>query len=183
MIRFCDIIFSSLGLFLGLPILLIIFIISLFDIGSPLFIQKRVGLFQKPFKLIKFRTMPKDTEYLATHLVKNVNTTKFSRFLRRTKFDELPQLWNVLLGEMSLIGPRPNLLNQKKLIKKRNDLGVYKVRPGITGLAQINRVNMSEPNKLAKIDHEMIKKMSLYNYFKYIFYTLCGKGSNDQLEH
>lgn len=99
-----------------------------------------------------------------------------------TKLDELPQLWNVLKGEMSLVGPRPNLFNQEDLIVKRDALGVYDVRPGITGLAQVNEIDMSTPQLLAETDAEMIRTLSLANYFKYVFQTVAGKGSGDRVK-
>ena len=172
MIRFFDFLFSLLGLILLLPIFILIWLISLLDNGSPLFIQKRVGINLKSFSLIKFRTMPISTKSVGTHLVKDIKLTSFGHFLRRTKLDEIPQLFNVLLGQMSLVGPRPCLANQIKLIKERNKRGVFKVRPGITGLAQISGINMKTPILLSKTDLKMIKRMSLSNYFYYIFKTI-----------
>ena len=136
---------------------------------------------KKPFKLIKFRTMSIETESVASHLASSANITKLGRALRKTKLDELPQLINVLLGSMSFVGPRPNLYNQLDLINHRSKKGIYKVRPGITGLAQINNIDMSSPELLAKIDGEMIQDMSLVNYFKYIMQTVTGSGSGDAI--
>ena len=102
--------------------------------------------------------------------------------MRRSKLDELPQLFNVLKGEMSLVGPRPNLSNQDDLIVEREKFNVFDVRPGITGLAQITGINMETPDLLAKTDAEMIKTMSLKNYLKYIFKTLTGKGFGDVVQ-
>lgn len=183
MIRFLDILLSSFGLVVSLPLLTLIFIIGIFDTGSPLFRQKRIGVNKEPFILIKFRTMIKETESVASHLSNYSSITSLGLFLRRTKLDELPQLWNVLRGQMSLVGPRPNLLNQEELTKARDRLGVYKVRPGITGLAQINNIDMSKPEQLALIDYKMISSMSITNYFKYIFLTLVGKGQGDKILH
>ena len=172
MIRCFDFLFSLIGLMLLSPLLIFVFFIALFDNGSPLFIQKRVGYNIKTFMLIKFRTMPVGTQSVATHLIKNIQPKSFEYFLRRTKIDEIPQLYNVLKGDMSLVGPRPCLYNQKKLISERKKRGVFKVRPGITGLAQISDINMQTPTLLAKTDQKMIKGMSLYNYFYYIFRTI-----------
>ena len=181
MLRGFDFLFSFFGLLFGFPVLLVIFLIGLFDTGSPLFVQERVGRGEKPFKLVKFRTMSKDTASVASHLASSSSITKLGVFLRRTKLDELPQLWNVLIGDMSLVGPRPNLFNQEDLINARETLGVYSVRPGITGLAQIQDIDMSTPELLAKTDAEMISTMSLPNYFKYIFLTVTGKGQGDRI--
>ena len=182
MLRVFDFLFSFFGLLFGFPVLLVIFLIGLFDNGSPLFVQNRVGREKKPFKLVKFRTMSKDTASMASHLASSSSITKLGGFLRRTKLDELPQLWNVLLGDMSLVGPRPNLFNQEELIKERDNLGVYNVRPGITGLAQVNEIDMSTPALLAKTDREMIDSLSVSNYFKYILTTVSGKGSGDRVK-
>ena len=172
MIRILDFLFSFFGLILLSPILILIFVIGLFENGSPLFIQKRVGCNLKSFSLIKFRTMPVGVRSAGTHLLKDIKLTSFGNFLRRTKLDEIPQLLNVLFGDMSLVGPRPCLFNQKKLISERKKRRVFKVRPGITGLAPINDIDMKTPTLLAKTDQKMIKNMSLYNYFYYIFKTI-----------
>jgi len=180
-IRIFDIIFSLIGLIFGLPVLSVIWILGLLDTGSPIFRQERAGRNMKSFSLFKFRTMSRDTVSVASHLASSSAITSFGCFLRRTKLDELPQLWNVLKGDMSLVGPRPNLFNQEELIKARNLLGIYDVRPGITGLAQIKDIDMSTPELLAKTDAEMISTMSVANYFKYIFLTFAGKGQGDRV--
>ncbi len=182
MIRCLDIIFSLLGLVLGAPVLLLLLVIGFFDTGSPLFRQERVGRYRKPFTLVKFRTMAVDTASVATHLASASSVTSFGRFLRRTKLDELPQLWNVLKGEMSLVGPRPGLFNQKELTEARQQQGVFDVRPGITGLAQVSGIDMSTPEHLAQVDAQMIREMSLVNYFRYIFLTVTGKGVGDRIK-
>ena len=172
MIRIFDFLFSLIGLIFLSPLIILIFFIGLFDNGSPLFIQSRVGYNLKSFSLIKFRTMPVDVRSAGTHLIKDIKLSSFGYFLRRTKLDEIPQLLNVLFGDMSLVGPRPCLFNQRRLISERKKRGVFKVRPGITGLAQISGINMKTPTLLAKTDQKMIKDMSLYNYFYYIFKTI-----------
>ena len=116
--------------------------------------------------------MKRDTASVATHLASSTSINSFGSFLRKTKLDELPQLWNVLNGHMSLVGPRPNLFNQEELVNYREVLGIYCVRPGITGLAQILDIDMSTPELLAKTDEEMISTMSVRNYFRYIFSQL-----------
>ena len=177
-----DILFSATGLVVASPLLIGATAIGYLDTGSPLFIQERVGKDQKPFKLIKFRTMKVSTESVASHLVDNTSITKLGKVLRKTKLDELPQLINVLKGEMSLVGPRPNLFNQKELIEARDEMGVYDVLPGITGLAQLSGVDMSTPECLAKKDKEMIDTINLKNYFSYILNTALGKGSGDAVK-
>ena len=172
MIRIFDFLFSLLGLIFLSPLLVLLFLIGLLENGSPLFIQSRVGFNLKPFSLIKFRTMPMGVRSAGTHLIKDIQLSSFGYFLRKTKLDEIPQLLNVFLGDMSLVGPRPCLFNQKKLISERKKRGVFKVRPGMTGLAQISGINMKTPTLLAKTDQKMIKNMSLYNYFYYIFKTI-----------
>ena len=177
-----DIIFSATGLIVASPLLIGATAIGYLDTGSPLFIQERVGKDQKPFKLIKFRTMKVDTASVASHLADNSSITKLGKVLRKTKLDELPQLINVLKGEMSLVGPRPNLFNQKDLIEAREEMGVYDVLPGITGLAQLSGIDMSTPERLAKKDKEMIDTINLKNYFSYILSTALGKGSGDAVK-
>lgn len=182
MIRLFDIVFSLLGLVCAFPVLLLLTIIGLFDTGSPIFRQVRVGRHQKPFTLVKFRTMKVDTAHVASHLASASSITRFGHFLRRTKLDELPQLWNVLKGEMSLVGPRPGLFNQEELTAERARRGVYDARPGITGLAQVNEIDMSTPELLAKTDQKMIQSLTVKDYFRYILMTVAGKGSGDRVK-
>ncbi len=181
MIRLFDVLFSAVGLILGAPLLLLLTFIGLLDTGSPLFRQIRVGRDQKPFTLWKFRTMRLDTASVATHLASKSSITRFGHFLRRTKLDELPQLWNVLKGEMSLVGPRPGLFNQEELTRERALREVFKVRPGITGLAQISEIDMSTPELLAETDQRMLQHLTLRAYFKYIVLTISGKGAGDRI--
>ena len=172
MIRLLDIVFSFFILIFFSPLLILIFFVGFLDNGFPIFVQKRVGLNLKNFTLIKFRTMKMGTLSAGTHLIDSSNITRFGYFLRKFKLDELPQLLNVFMGHMSLVGPRPCLPNQKKLIIERKKRGIYKVKPGITGLAQVSGINMSRPTLLAKTDLKMIKQMNLFYYFYYIFKTV-----------
>lgn len=181
LIRLFDFFFSLFGLLLGFPVLLVLVVIGFFDTGSPIFRQERVGCKKMPFTLVKFRTMKKDTASVASHLASADAITPFGRFLRRTKLDELPQLWNVLKGEMSLVGPRPCLFNQEELIAEREQRGVLAARPGITGLAQVNDIDMSTPRLLAETDQKMVENLTLGAYFKYIFMTVAGKGAGDRV--
>ncbi len=182
MIRLLDFLLSLLGLLFAIPFLVILYLIGLFDTGSPIFMQERVGKDKKPFTLIKFRTMSVDTASVASHLASTSSITPFGGFLRKTKLDEVPQLWNVLKGEMSLVGPRPGLFNQKELTTARDNKNIYDVRPGITGLAQVNEIDMSTPELLAETDHQMISTLNLKSYFRYIFQTVAGKGSGDRVK-
>ncbi len=181
MIRVFDFLFSLVGLVVGFPVLLALTLIGLFDTGSPIFRQVRVGRHQQPFTLVKFRTMKVDTASVATHLASSASITRFGHFLRKTKLDELPQLWNVLKGDMSLVGPRPGLFNQEELTEERAKRGVFDVRPGITGLAQVSEIDMSTPALLAETDQKMIRSLTLVDYFKYIFMTVAGKGAGDRV--
>lgn len=182
MLRILDFVFSLLGLVFGFPVLLLIYLVGLFDTGSPVFKQERVGKNKKRFILVKFRTMSVDTASVASHLASTASITKLGSFLRKTKLDELPQLWNVLKGEMSLVGPRPGLFNQEELTQARETKGVFDVRPGITGLAQVNDIDMSTPELLAATDAKMIAEMNIHNYFKFIFQTVLGAGVGDRVK-
>jgi O-antigen biosynthesis protein WbqP len=180
--RLFDIFFSFIGLFLLFPIILILLSIGYLDTGSPIFRQERVGKNKKPFYLLKFRSMYVNTQSVATHLVQSSSVTKWGSFLRKSKLDELPQLFNVFIGDMSFVGPRPNLFNQIELIEERGKRGLYSVRPGITGLAQINKIDMSNPQLLAETDVKMIDNLNVLRYFKYIFLTVFGKGFGDRVK-
>jgi lipopolysaccharide/colanic/teichoic acid biosynthesis glycosyltransferase len=182
MTRIFDILFSFFGLILLSPILIVLLIIGYFDTGSPIFRQERVGKGMKPFRLMKFRSMHVNAPSVATHLASASSITPYGSFLRKSKLDELPQLWNVFVGDMSLVGPRPNLYNQGELINERDSRGVYSVRPGITGLAQINKIDMSTPQLLAETDAKMIQELNTLVYFKYIFLTVFGKGFGDRIK-
>ena len=181
MIRLFDIFFSLAGLIIGAPILLVLLVLAWFDGGMPLFRQERVGRNQKQFTLVKFRTMRPNIASVATHLADISAVTKLGHFLRRTKLDELPQLWNVLNGEMSLVGPRPCLFSQHELIVERDLLGVFAALPGITGLAQINDIDMSTPKLLAQVDARMLQDLGIRKYFAYLIKTVTGAGRGDRI--
>lgn len=181
--RYLDFLIALIGLLILSPLMFFIFILLFFESRSPIFKQSRVGEDMRPFKLVKFRTMKTCTIVAPTHLVPSASVTRLGRILRVSKLDELPQLWNVLKGDMSLVGPRPSLFNQEELIEARERLGVYKVRPGITGLSQISGIDMSSPKILAELDAKMIADMSVSNYFKLIAQTIACKGSGDRVKH
>jgi len=181
-IRALDIVISFVLLILGLPLFVIVLLLGYLDNGAPLFFQLRIGREQNPFTLIKFRTMKPDTESVGTHLVNSASITRLGSFLRKTKLDELPQLFNVLAGHMSLVGPRPCLPNQHELIDQRSERAVFRVRPGITGLAQINEIDMSTPRKLARYDRLMIERMTPGLYLRLLGATALGKGRGDRVK-
>lgn len=172
MIRIFDIILSLFGIFILFPFCVLIFIVISLNGNSPIFSQKRVGKNQKPFTLYKFRTMPIDTKETGTHLVKNLKLSPLQFLLRKYKIDEIPQLINVLRGDMSFVGPRPCLLNQQYLINERKKKGLFAVRPGITGLSQIKNITMAKPTLLTNTDLEMIKKMNFTYYIYLIVKTI-----------
>ena len=181
MIRFFDIIFSLIGIILLIPIIIFLIIAGYLDTGSPIFCQERMGKNKKPFNLYKFRSMFIDTKSVSTHLADYDSVTRYGAVLRKSKLDELPQLFNVLKGDMSLVGPRPNLFNQDELIGEREKLGVYNAVPGITGLSQINKIDMSTPKLLSQTDAKMTSNLNLIHYFKYILITASGKGLGDRI--
>lgn len=180
--RALDIFFSLMGMLFLSPIFLLVVTIGYFDNGSPVFRQKRVGKNKNAFILYKFRTMKAGTRSVATHLASPLSVTRFGALLRRSKLDELPQLINVFMGDMSIVGPRPCLFNQRLLIKEREQRGVFDVLPGITGLAQINNIDMSDPRRLAEWDSQMIGQFTHYAYFSYVIQTILGKGSGDAVK-
>lgn len=178
MIRVFDILISSIALTLGMPVLAVITALVSFESASPIFTQVRVGQNCKNFKLYKFRTMRTGTPNVPTHKIDHDSCTKLGVLLRRSKLDELPQLWNVLVGDLSIVGPRPCLPSQRRLISQRRKRGVYNVRPGITGLGQVSGVDMSQPDILAEIDAQMLSQPIVKTYFSILFKTILGKGLN-----
>ncbi len=180
-LRALDLLIAVLGLVCGAPVFLVLLVLGYFDTGAPLLRQTRVGRAQKPFVLVKFRTMRPDTPHVASHLANANAITPLGGVLRRTKLDELPQLWNVLRGEMSLVGPRPCLPSQSELIAERAARGVFAARPGITGLAQVQGIDMSTPVLLAETDAHMLKTLSLRSYLWYIVQTVAGRGAGDRV--
>ncbi len=154
---------AALGLLVLSPVILVAAAaVVLTSPGGALFAQTRVGRAERPFRCLKLRTMWKDTGDVPTHEAAAGAITPTGRVLRRTKLDELPQLWNVVVGDMSLVGPRPCLPSQQALVAARRERGVYALRPGITGLAQARGVDMSDPQRLAGIDAEYLRRRSLW---------------------
>ncbi len=181
MLRALDVVLALVGLVLAWPVMVLLFLAGLVDTGAPIFRQVRVGRGRQVFTLYKFRTMRPDAPHVATHEVSAVLITPLGHFLRRTKLDELPQLWNVVRGDMSLVGPRPCLPSQVDLIVERDRLGVFSVRPGITGLAQISGIDMSTPRRLAETDARMIASLGVGAYLRYILLTVLGRGGGDRV--
>ena len=181
MIRLVDFIAAFIGIIVLAPFILLIAIILYLEHRKPFFIQKRVGKNRVEFTLIKFRSMSPKAANLPTHEISADLITRTGKFIRATKLDELPQLWNVLKGEMSLVGPRPCLPSQEELINERQALGVFNLRPGITGPAQVKNIDMSTPKKLAQEDSQMVGNLTLLSYLKYVLMTVTGSGQGDKV--
>ena len=181
LIRLIDILSSFIGLIVLSPFILIITIILFYEHRSPFFIQTRVGRNQAQFRLVKFRSMSPRAANLPTHEISADLITRTGKFIRATKLDELPQLWNVLKGEMSLVGPRPCLPIQEELIAEREQRKVFSLRPGITGPAQVQNIDMSTPKKLAIEDSQMVDNLTLVSYLKYVLMTVTGSGQGDKV--
>ncbi len=176
--RFIDILLSAAGLLVLSPVLLVIAVLIKADSKGPvLFKQKRVAKGKKHFQILKFRTMyadvPKD---VPTHLLADPESkiTKIGRFLRKSSLDELPQIWNILVGEMSIIGPRPALWNQFDLIAERDKYGANDVRPGLTGLAQIMGRDELPIDVKAKYDGDYAQNITFANDVKIFFGTITS---------
>ncbi|MFT6658502.1 MAG: lipopolysaccharide/colanic/teichoic acid biosynthesis glycosyltransferase [Maritalea sp.] len=147
--------------------------------GPILFKQARVGKDGKEFILVKFRTMHLGTKNLATHEVSLSSVIPIGHFIRKIKIDELPQIWNIVRGELSLVGPRPCLPTQTELVDARKVRGVFDILPGITGIAQVMGVDMSNPHALAKLDEKYLKQRSLLVDIKILIFTAIGRGNRD----
>lgn len=180
-LRIADVAASLTGLVLLLPVLLAVAVfVRVTSPGPALFIQTRVGRRETLFSCFKFRTMTVGAPVAGTHEVSASHVTRAGRILRKTKLDELPQLVNVLLGDMSLVGPRPCLTTQTELIRERRSRGVFDVRPGVTGPAQVQGVDMSTPAKLAELDETWSRQPALDRYLFYVVQTLAGSGRGDR---
>lgn len=181
--RAIDIILSFIGIVvLAIPMLIVAIIIKLDSPGPVFFKQKRVGKNKKYFTIIKFRSMPVTAPHdMPTHKLENSEQmlSKFQRFERKMSLDELPQLFNILKGDMSIIGPRPALWNQEDLIAERDKYGANSVRPGLTGLAQISGRDELEIPVKAKLDGEYIEKMSFLFDCKCFFGTITAVLKHD----
>ena len=181
--RIIDVCLSLFGMIILSPIFLIIMIaIKVDSKGSVFFKQKRVGIYKTHFNIFKFRTMridtPKDTP---THLLENSeqHITKMGKFLRKTSLDELPQMWNIFVGEMSIVGPRPALWNQYDLIKEREKYSANDLMPGLTGWAQINGRDELPIEVKAKLDGEYAKRISFWMDVECFFRTIASAVKSD----
>lgn len=181
--RLIDIILSLVGIIVLSPILLILVLgIKVDSKGPVLFKQKRVGIYKSHFNILKFRTMkidtPKDTP---THLLKDPDMyiTRMGKFLRKTSLDELPQIFNILVGQMSVIGPRPALWNQYDLIDERDKYGANNVMPGLTGWAQIKGRDELPIDIKAQLDGEYVRRLNFWFDIKCFFGTLVSVVKRD----
>lgn len=178
--RMIDIVICLALLPLALPLCLLLLVaIRVESRGWPLFVQQRVGRQQRPFHMLKLRTMVSETAHLPSHEVGRDRITRLGIVLRRLKLDELPQLLNVLAGSMSLVGPRPCLFSQKELIEARQARGIFAFRPGVTGPAQLLGIDMSEPERLAEVEAGYFHKATLAKDFRMMLRTVFGGGSGD----
>lgn len=173
------------GLVLALPLLLVAVAVKLTSAGSVLYWSDRVGRHNKLFKMPKFRTMRVGTPALATHLLANPDAylTPIGGFLRKSSLDELPQLWSILAGDMSFVGPRPALFNQDDLIALRSEHGVQELVPGLTGWAQVNgRDELSIPAKVA-LDVEYLHRRSLWFDIRVLWLTFLKVLRREGVSH
>lgn len=178
--RAFDLVAAMALLVLTLPLMAIVaLVIKRTSEGPVIFSQTRVGRKEKQFQCLKFRTMAAGTPSVSSHQASSAWITPTGRVLRKTKLDELPQLLNVIRGEMSLVGPRPCLPNQLELIEERRTRGVFQVRPGITGSAQLAGIDMSTPERLAIADSQYIAARSFVGDLEILIRTALGKGSGD----
>lgn len=181
-IRALDVVAATAGLLVTAPAILILALaIRATSVGPGLFAQPRLGRAERPFTCYKLRTMSVGTVSAATHEVSATAVTPLGRSLRRLKLDELPQLWNVLVGDMSLVGPRPGLPSQTELREARRAHGVYRVRPGVTGPGQVAGVDMSDPSRLAVLDATFASRPTVTAYIKFVLLTVVGRGQGDRV--
>lgn len=170
--RIFDFLSSLSILVIVIPLLIVIsFFIKISDRGPVLFKQTRIGRYQKPFELLKFRSMPISTPNVSSSKLSTIRFNIFQRFIRRTNIDELPQLINILKGEMSLIGPRPCLESQKKLISLRNKKNIFSLKPGLTGFAQVNSYDDMPDTEKVNFDFIYLQKKSFIFDMKIILKT------------
>ncbi|WP_299515144.1 sugar transferase [uncultured Rummeliibacillus sp.] len=196
--RVIDIVLSTLGLVILSPLFILLMIMIKIDSKGPiLFKQNRIGIHQSQFKILKFRTMRIDTpQNIPTHLFDNPDQyiTRLGKFLRKTSLDELPQIWNIFVGHMSIIGPRPALWNQYDLIEEREKYRANDIKPGLTGWAQVNGRDELPIEHKAKLDGEYVRKLNFWTDCKCFFLTMInvvksdgiiegGQGEKEDFQH
>ena len=184
--RIFDLIFGAIALCIFILPILVIFVLILFTTdGHPIFWSARVGKNNKIFKMPKFRTMRIDTPVVATHLLANPKSclTPIGSFLRMTSLDELPQLWSILKGDMSFVGPRPALFNQYQLIEMRTKKGVHTLMPGLTGLAQINGRDELDLHEKVLLDYEYLQQINMLLDIKILFFTVLKVMRQDGISN
>lgn len=184
--RIFDLLLSVLlmGVFF-IPCILIGLLVKVSSKGEVIHWSKRIGINNKEFLMPKFRTMYIDAPDVATHLLKDSKSyiTPIGKFLRKTSLDELPQLWSILKGDMAFVGPRPALFNQHDLIEKRAKVGVDKIKPGVTGLAQISGRDELSIDAKVKVDKEYLDNKSIFLDFKIIFFTFFKVFLGSGIKH
>lgn len=181
--RAFEFLFALSGLVAVLPVIVLCMAaIRLTSPGPAIFRQIRVGLHERLFTCYKLRTMYADTRDTPSHMMETYAVTSVGRWLRRLKLDELPQLWNILRGEMSFVGPRPCLPSQVELITARRKRGLYAIRPGVTGVSQITGIDMSDPERLASSDAAYLHDMSFKTNMRIMLLTVAGAGRGDAVK-
>jgi O-antigen biosynthesis protein WbqP len=180
--RTFDLVVAIVALPLAIPLVGICAIaVRLTSPGAAILSQQRIGRYERPFTCLKLRTMYADTPHAPTHETKDSAVTPIGQFLRRWKLDELPQLLNIIKGDMSLVGPRPCLPTQTALVDARRRYGLHAIRPGITGVAQVRGVDMSDPERLAALDATYLEDMSIGADLRLIAATVLGNGRGDRV--
>ncbi len=184
--RFFDLFFSLIAsILLLMPIIIVSLLVRFTSVGPVIYWSDRVGRGNKIFKMPKFRTMRVDAPTVATHLLPHPKKflTPIGSFLRQSSFDEFPQLWSIIIGDMSFVGPRPALFNQNELIELRTEHGVDQLLPGLTGWAQINGRDSLSTLEKVKLDVEYLQHCSILLDIKIIFLTLLKVIRRDGISH
>lgn len=180
--RTLDLVLAVMGLPVAAPVMLVCMVaIRLTSPGPTILRQVRIGRHEQPFTCFKLRTMHAETRLAPSHETPATAVTPVGAWLRRLKLDELPQLWNIIRGEMSFVGPRPCLPSQEELIAARRERGLYTLRPGITGVAQVAGIDMSDPQRLADADAVYLEEASILLDLRLILATLTGAGRGDRV--
>lgn len=177
-VRGADIVIATFLLLVTFPLLAVGMVVAKLCFGSALFFQTRIGQNQRPFTIFKLRTMYRWVPSLPTHQLPSGATNVIGRLMRRARIDELPQLFNVLIGSMSLVGPRPCLADMHELITLRADAGLYHLKPGLTGIAQLRGVGMADAPLLVLVEQEYFKRCFPVLYFNNLFVTTTKLFTN-----